>query len=656
VEHRRRLIPVLTPAAAFAVLIVAASSIGASVVADGRTQRASASLARRASPAIVALDVAIRDTTASLAAPSALNLQSRRAATPYVPAAAMVTPDGRLSPLERPSPPAAASELTAAIADRDVRLAMDVARDTAQARTVRARAPRPGVVLVVAPVFGTVVAPAAIVERRAALTGFVLAELDVARIAERTVGAVLHPGDAVVLRDGSTVIYRSGPVRDGHDLVVAVPVAGGTWEITASHRPQSGAVPLIVLLSGLFLAAGLAIAGEGVRRARMRALADAAARAGELQLVVDVGALLQQSLELAEILPALTVTVSDQLELDGAALVLADDSGTLVEAFVSGQRPTHLPAHANEVPTPPARVGAGEELVLPLERAGRTVGALWMVPRHGLTETQMRSARAVADLVGSAIVNARSFQREQDTVRRLHEIDQLKTDFLSTVSHELRTPISAINGFSSILDESWDTIDEAQRHDLVSRIARNASSLGAMLSGLLDFARIERRSLQIERSEEDLGRLVSEVVEQTSSLLDDHVVAVDVRPDVIAKVDPHAVERILSNLLTNAAKFSPRGTTIGVEVRRSGSRAVISVSDQGSGVAPEERGRIFSRFYRGATDAATRTRGAGVGLAVVKELVDRLDGTVAVIDAPGGGACFVVSFPAVSAVAVPGGS
>jgi signal transduction histidine kinase len=258
----------------------------------------------------------------------------------------------------------------------------------------------------------------------------------------------------------------------------------------------------------------------------------------------------------------------------------------------------------------------------------------------------MRSVRAIAELAGSAIANARSYQREIDTAKRLAEVDQLKTDFLGTVSHELRTPATAIMGFSTILATSWDTLDEGTRRELIGRIDRNAGSLSSMLNGLLDFARIERRSLQVERSELDLGAAVETIVQQTSSLMDQHTVEVRTTPGLRVWVDPQAVERILANLLTNAAKYSPPDTTITVEVRRVLDRVVLTVVDQGPGVTPEERGRIFSRFYRGDSDAATRTRGAGVGLAVVKELVDRSDATITIHDGPGGGARFVVSFPA----------
>jgi signal transduction histidine kinase len=138
---------------------------------------------------------------------------------------------------------------------------------------------------------------------------------------------------------------------------------------------------------------------------------------------------------------------------------------------------------------------------------------------------------------------------------------------------------------------------------------------------------------------------VHQTVEQLASLLEEHHLTLDIRPNVIAFTDPDAVERILGNFLSNAAKYSPPGTTITITVESSGSRALLSVSDEGPGIPADERTRVFTRFYRSETEATHRTRGAGIGLAVVKEFADRLNTVVLVESADGGGARFVALFP-----------
>jgi len=222
----------------------------------------------------------------------------------------------------------------------------------------------------------------------------------------------------------------------------------------------------------------------------------------------------------------------------------------------------------------------------------------------------------------------------------------MRTEFLGTASHELRTPATAIEGFAQVLDDGWDDLPEDQRHDLVHRIARNAGSLSQLLEQLLTFTRMERHSLVVELATHDLDEIVRRVIELSTPLLEHHAVVLRSEGRAPALVDPVAVERVLLNLLTNASKYSPPATDIEVDVEQAGERVVLRVTDHGPGIPLEERHLIFERFYRGGSQHALRTRGAGIGLAVVKELVERLGATIEVTEAPAGGSCFTVSFVA----------
>src|SRR5207302_491409 len=205
--------------------------------------------------------------------------------------------------------------------------------------------------------------------------------------------------------------------------------------------------------------------------------------------------------------------------------------------------------------------------------------------------------------------------------------------------------VAAIEGFGSLLVEHWPTLSDEQRREFIDRIARNAGSLKRLVDDLLDFARLERHALTVAPQIVSLSDLAQQTVEQLASLLEQHHLTLDIQPNVIAFTDPDAVERIVGNFLSNAAKYSPAGSTITVTVEPSGSRALLAVSDEGPGIPPEERTRVFTRFYRAETEATHRTRGAGIGLAVVKEFADRLGASVAVDSADGGGARFVALFP-----------
>jgi len=169
--------------------------------------------------------------------------------------------------------------------------------------------------------------------------------------------------------------------------------------------------------------------------------------------------------------------------------------------------------------------------------------------------------------------------------------------------------------------------------------------LKRLVDDLLDFARLERHALTVAPQIVSLSELAQQTVEQLASLLEQHHLTLDIQPNVIAFTDPEAVERIVGNFLSNAAKYSPPGSTITVTVEPSGARALLAVSDEGPGIPADERTRVFTRFYRSETEATHRTRGAGIGLAIVKEFADRLNAVVLVESVEGGGARFVALFP-----------
>lgn len=224
---------------------------------------------------------------------------------------------------------------------------------------------------------------------------------------------------------------------------------------------------------------------------------------------------------------------------------------------------------------------------------------------------------------------------------RFRDLDRMKSLFLSTVSHDLRTPITAIVGFANLLEGGRSA--SMSSDEMLAMISRNAASLDVLIGELNQLTNFEHEGFRVRPRSESLSELVLSAVHQLSPLLADHQVDVQVFPEVWAYVDPGALERILANLLTNAAKFSPKGSVIRVVVSADGD-AVLDVQDRGPGVALAEREDIFRRFYRSerTTELAP---GTGIGLAVVRELVQLMGGTVAALDASGGGSVFRVRLP-----------
>jgi signal transduction histidine kinase len=262
-----------------------------------------------------------------------------------------------------------------------------------------------------------------------------------------------------------------------------------------------------------------------------------------------------------------------------------------------------------------------------------------------LDAVERTSLQALADLLAVAMSNAQLYEREQQNAARLRDLDALKNAFLGTVSHELRTSMTAIMGFGELLSDAWDNLDDDRRREMAARIRRSAGSLRHLVDDLLDFARLEQERLRVSPRSIDLAGVVRTTVDGLSPLLTHHEMELHVPDSLTAWADPVAVERILANLLSNAAKYAPQDTTVTVTVSSAGDRARLEVADEGPGIPPEERRRIFARFYRLDTPESVRTRGAGIGLAILHDFAERSGATVAVEDAPGGGARFVVDFP-----------
>jgi signal transduction histidine kinase len=228
----------------------------------------------------------------------------------------------------------------------------------------------------------------------------------------------------------------------------------------------------------------------------------------------------------------------------------------------------------------------------------------------------------------------------------MRSVDELKTVFLATASHELRTPVSAISGFARLLADRVEILAPAQVRTFAERVDGNAQQLAALVENLLDFSRLER-GLGVGGEHEvlDLSDVVARILDQQPDLAAAHVVTRHLAPGLLVNGTEHAVERVLTNLVGNAGKYSPSGTTIRVRVQQQAGRAQLLVDDEGAGVPDTDREQIFSRFFRGRGDAVVNTRGAGLGLAIVREFAASMDGEVSVASAPSGGARFAVSYP-----------
>jgi signal transduction histidine kinase len=231
-------------------------------------------------------------------------------------------------------------------------------------------------------------------------------------------------------------------------------------------------------------------------------------------------------------------------------------------------------------------------------------------------------------------------------LRQDRQLTALREDFLTSVSHELRTPLAQIRLFADTL--ALDRVrSTAERDESVSIISAETRRLSHLVDNLLSFSRSERGVLAPELVPGDLAAEVERVVQDFEPLatLAGSAVVLELEGPVPARFDPDSMRRIVLNLLDNALKYGPAGQAIQVRVGRQDGLAQVVVTDRGPGVPAEQRRRVWERFWRGPDARRTGTAGAGIGLAVVAELV-RLHGGAARVDGgPAGGARFVVELP-----------
>jgi PAS domain S-box-containing protein len=241
----------------------------------------------------------------------------------------------------------------------------------------------------------------------------------------------------------------------------------------------------------------------------------------------------------------------------------------------------------------------------------------------------------------------RDLERERDEAERLRLEDELKTTFLQAVSHDLRTPLAAILGLAVTMERDDVEITDAEHRDMAHRIASNARKLDRIVTDFLDLERLNRGLAEIHLEPIDVGALIREIV-ANSDLVAERRLAIDVAP-ITVQADAAMVERIVENLLGNTVKHAPGDSRIWVRLERTDDGAMLIVEDDGPGVAPEDRERIFEPFRQGAGAGS----GSGVGLALVARFAELHDGRAWVQERLGGGASFRVTLAAEPRVRTP---
>jgi PAS domain S-box-containing protein len=503
-------------------------------------------------------------------------------------------------------------------------------------------------------------------------------------------------GVPAVLRTGRSVLRREVPA----EIVSAL--ARTPEDLATLRSLELRSVMIVPLIARgrtlgaiTFLTAGsdrryderdLAVAEDLAARAALavdntRLYADAEDRRREAEVIADLARRSNASLEADKVLPAVADAARALTRCDVARIALWDTGAgatALVYRYAVGHRSDHAglrmvkdsglasavaasgrPERTANIQTDPrvreevrafARTeGTFAVMVVPITVHQRVEGVIYCGRRRQqpFTERDEAVALRIAEHAAIALRNAELFRREQHARAEAEAANRGKDDFLAVLSHELRTPLQAMLGWLRLMRAG--RLDAAATAKALETIERNTLTQTKLIGDLLDVSGILAGKLRVEPRVMDLTAVAEAAVQSVRAAALGKTITLSSSLDpgpMLLDGDPDRIDQVLTNLLSNAVKFTPGGGTIEVRLRRDGDAARLTIADSGIGIAPEILPHVFDRF-RQADSSTTRTHGGlGLGLALVRYLVEAHGGSVrADSGGAGRGATFVVELP-----------
>ncbi|MGH2757439.1 MAG: ATP-binding protein [Actinomycetota bacterium] len=444
---------------------------------------------------------------------------------------------------------------------------------------------------------------------------------------------------------------------------------------------------VLVLVIGLVLALLLYIVEKEARLRHLSELlveervlsAALSNRLTEISALSELGKAINTTLDLSDVL---NLILSSALELlggtEGSVMLLEDDEkhlqvvsyhGPHLETVMQGRstvgqgiagtvaaRRVPMLIQSDEVADDlkehvhPQR-GIRSAMSVPLVRNNDLLGVLNLSETEGkrrFSDHDLDALGLFAEHAAIAIGNASLFEKERETIARLEELDQLKSDFVATVSHELKTPLTAIIGAAKTVTRKGTAMAPEQHASFLEMIERQGQRLLRLVEDILTTSQIESGAPRMRRELVDLHRLATEVIQ------DLHDAKVGFGRTVVVEAEPEpprawgdavGLRHILSNLVENALKYSPPSSKVIVRVIETLDEARLEVSDEGDGISDEKLQEIFDRFRQIDSSSTRRVGGFGLGLFIVKNLVDAHGGRIEVQSRVDVGSTFLVHLP-----------
>lgn len=236
----------------------------------------------------------------------------------------------------------------------------------------------------------------------------------------------------------------------------------------------------------------------------------------------------------------------------------------------------------------------------------------------------------------------------EEAKARAEAASHFKTQMLAMVSHELRTPLAAIKGYTTTMLDYYHRLSEAQHREFLEVIDEETDLLTDMVTDLLDLSCLEAGRFALRREPTDIGLLLHKLVNRLGLTHAQPTLDLDVEAGLpLLEADPHRLQQVFRNLLNNALRYTPDNGTITIRASQEADHLLVSLSDTGPDIPPEEQERIFEPFQRGSLPNGYQpaTSRAGLGLSICRRLVDAHGGSITVESQPGSGTTFYVRLP-----------